>query len=65
MYCCLDTIPPKEWPHLGEIIFKKINLRYNSNGLYILKNLNFRIQPMEKVLLIFYFSSNTLVPVSN
>lgn len=58
--CCkyqmfLDKAPPKEWPESGDIVFQNFNLRYSPELPHTLKNLNFKIQSMEKVL--FKFSN--------
>lgn len=44
-------MPPKEWPNSPKIVFQNLSLRYSSDSPYVLKNLNFQIQPMEKVVL--------------
>lgn len=48
---CLDKIPPENWPNAGKIVFRNLNLFYSPDSPCILKNLNFQIQPMEKVIL--------------
>ncbi len=47
-------VPPPQWPFSGKIEFENVNLRYNSSGPYILKNINFIINPCEKVSLFFF-----------
>jgi len=49
--CSSENKPPKEWPFLGKIEFQNFNLRYSLDSPYVLKNLNFQIQPMEKVII--------------
>lgn len=41
--------PSKEWPEKGEIKFVHLYLKYNREDPYVLKNLNFVINPQEKV----------------
>ncbi|SPP86203.1 probable multidrug resistance-associated protein lethal(2)03659 isoform X2 [Drosophila guanche] len=43
--------PPKSWPAEGKIIFDELSLRYvpDPKAEYVLKSLNFVIQPREKV----------------
>lgn len=50
----LGKAPPKEWPKCGEIVFQNVYLRYSLTEQYILKNISFRIQPMEKVIFTCY-----------
>ncbi|XP_060519010.1 probable multidrug resistance-associated protein lethal(2)03659 isoform X2 [Cylas formicarius] len=44
-----DRKPPSSWPRDGRIEFKHVYLRYFPNDPPVLKNLNFTIQPKEKV----------------
>lgn len=44
----LDHLP-KDWPSNGEIIFKNVDFKYSNNGPMVLKSLNFRIKPGEKI----------------
>ncbi|XP_058458133.1 probable multidrug resistance-associated protein lethal(2)03659 [Malaya genurostris] len=46
-----DKKPPKEWPQEGRVKFDKLSLRYHPDpGTdYVLKELEFEIQPCEKV----------------
>lgn len=46
----VPKIPPKNWPNLGEVIFKNMGLRYFPEGQLVLKDLNFVIRPKEKVM---------------
>lgn len=46
----LGKAPPKEWPKFGEIVFQNVYFRYSLNEQYILKNISFQMQPMEKVM---------------
>lgn len=39
----------KEWPNRGHVKFSNVYLRYSPNDPPVLKNLNFEIQPAEKV----------------
>nr|XP_023018986.1 multidrug resistance-associated protein 4-like [Leptinotarsa decemlineata] len=41
--------PPKSWPNRGRIDFVNVHMRYSKNTSYILKNLVFGVQPMEKI----------------
>ncbi|XP_025405942.1 probable multidrug resistance-associated protein lethal(2)03659 isoform X3 [Sipha flava] len=41
--------PPKEWPQKGQIVFKNFYLRYSLDTPHVLKNLNIKIESMEKV----------------
>lgn len=50
LYLCLDKRPPKEWPQKGQIIFEKFYLRYSPDMPHVLKNLNIKIESMEKVI---------------
>ncbi|CAG9861544.1 unnamed protein product [Phyllotreta striolata] len=40
---------PSKWPEHGKIQFKDVYLRYSSTDPYVLKGLNFTIQPKEKI----------------
>lgn len=42
--------PPKKWPQNGQITFQNLYLRYSLDSPYIIKNLNIRIESMEKVI---------------
>uniref|UniRef100_A0A2S2QEN8 Putative multidrug resistance-associated protein lethal n=1 Tax=Sipha flava TaxID=143950 RepID=A0A2S2QEN8_9HEMI len=44
-----DKKPPKEWPSNGQIIFKNFYLRYGIDTRFVVKNLNIKIESMEKV----------------
>lgn len=44
-----EKAPPNKWPFSGKIEFRNFNLRYSLDSPYVLKNLNFQIQPMEKI----------------
>lgn len=41
--------PPRDWPEKGVIKFENMGLRYDEQGALILKHLNLRIEPNEKV----------------
>jgi ATP-binding cassette subfamily C (CFTR/MRP) protein 4 len=41
--------PDKGWPNHGRIIFENFYLKYSPEGDYVLKDLSFKINPMEKV----------------
>ena len=45
----LDTDPKTEWPSRGEVVFKDVEMRYRDDLPLVLKGLNFRINPGEKV----------------
>lgn len=45
----LDKKLIKRWPERGQIEFKNLSLRYNQDTPYVLKNLNFKINQLEKV----------------
>lgn len=45
----VPKIAPQEWPQHGKVIFKDVGLKYDENGVSVLNNLNFTIQPKEKV----------------
>lgn len=47
----LEKIPPENWPNAGKIVFQNLNLCYSPDSPSVLKNLNFQIQPMEKVII--------------
>ncbi|XP_044266058.1 probable multidrug resistance-associated protein lethal(2)03659 isoform X2 [Tribolium madens] len=40
---------PKEWPQQGRIEFQNVYLKYNLSDPYVLKNLNFIVEPKEKI----------------
>ncbi|KAJ2506639.1 Multidrug resistance-associated protein 1, partial [Coemansia sp. RSA 2052] len=40
---------PSEWPHSGNVEFKKLSVKYGSDKDYALKNLNVTIRPGEKI----------------
>lgn len=44
-----DKKPPREWPEKGEVTFDHLYLRYTDAVDPVLKNLNFIVQPGEKV----------------
>lgn len=44
-----DMKQPKAWPEKGCLQFQSVYLKYALNKPYILNNLSFKIQPMEKV----------------
>lgn len=46
-----ENKPPNDWPQQGEIKFEKLSLRYfpDPSSDLVLKELDFEIQPMEKV----------------
>lgn len=46
----LEKKPPKEWPQKGQIIFKNFYLRYSQDSPHVLKDLNIKIESMEKVI---------------
>lgn len=50
----LDKKPSKEWPKNGQIKFKNFYLRYSPETPFVLKNLNFNIESMEKVIINIY-----------
>nr|CAD7413963.1 unnamed protein product [Timema poppensis] len=41
--------PSKDWPTRGKIVFSNISLRYSKSDPPVLKNLNFTINPCEKI----------------
>lgn len=41
--------PQTEWPNHGKLTFNKMAMRYAEEAGPVLKNLNFTIQPREKV----------------
>ncbi|KAG5894554.1 hypothetical protein JTB14_021536 [Gonioctena quinquepunctata] len=41
--------PPKSWPENGKIVFVNLNLKYSENDPYVLENVNFEVNPREKV----------------
>lgn len=49
----IPKTPPRQWPQQGKITFKDVGLKYDKNSSWILKNLNFTIQPKEKVIIVF------------
>lgn len=41
--------PPKYWPEKGHIKFNNVRLRYSQEDPYVLDNINFEVQPKEKI----------------
>ncbi|XP_026807199.1 probable multidrug resistance-associated protein lethal(2)03659 isoform X1 [Rhopalosiphum maidis] len=41
--------PSKEWPQKGQIMFKNFYLRYSLDSPHVLKDLNIKIESMEKI----------------
>lgn len=48
--------PPTEWPENGRVNFRNTGLRYAETEPLVLKNLNFKIEPKEKVKCSFPFT---------
>jgi len=46
----LEKKPSAEWPQKGQIIFKNFYLRYSQDSPHVLKDLNIKIESMEKVI---------------
>lgn len=46
--------PPTNWPNSGKIIFSDLSFKYSENSNFVLRNLNFQVNPMVKKL---YFIS--------
>lgn len=44
-----ETLPKKNWPTDGEIIFENINMRYREGLPLVLHNLSIHVQPNEKI----------------
>lgn len=44
-----DKKPPPSWPENGEVVFKRLYLKYAPDEPPVLRNLNFTIKPREKV----------------
>lgn len=44
-----ETSLPENWPTKGLVEFKNVNLKYNHQGNYILKDINFTVLPKEKI----------------
>lgn len=44
-----DKRPSKSWPEHGDVVFKNLYLKYNPSEPPVLRNLNFHINPKEKV----------------
>ncbi|CAG2100169.1 unnamed protein product, partial [Medioppia subpectinata] len=44
-----DPKPPKNWPQMGEIVFKDMSLQYNESSHKVLKNINVCLKGEEKV----------------
>ncbi|XP_025835581.1 probable multidrug resistance-associated protein lethal(2)03659 [Agrilus planipennis] len=40
---------PKEWPNKGKIEFRKVSLRYKADSNNVLNDLNFTIEPQQKI----------------
>lgn len=43
------TVTAGGWPVAGKIVFDSFSLRYSADSPRVLKNLNFQINPSEKV----------------
>lgn len=41
---------PSDWPQQGKIVFQDVGLKYDEDGGFVLKSLNFVVNPKEKVL---------------
>ncbi|VDM94999.1 unnamed protein product [Thelazia callipaeda] len=41
--------PPRDWPSKGEIVFEKLKIRYRENLEFVLKGIDAKIRPAEKV----------------
>ncbi|KAM9321211.1 MIT domain-containing protein 1 [Gastrophryne carolinensis] len=41
--------PPKDWPQVGAITFKNVEMCYRENLPLVLKNISFSIKPQEKI----------------
>lgn len=48
----IDEKPPVLWPTDGQVIFNNLYLRYGSHSQYVIKDLNIKIEPREKVILL-------------
>ncbi|KGQ89520.1 hypothetical protein MEO_02386 [Candida albicans P94015] len=48
-YVITENTPPPNWPHRGAIEFDNASLAYRPGLPLVLKNLNFKINPMEKI----------------
>jgi len=44
-----DQKPPTGWPLNGEIVFENFYLQYGTGTQFVVKDLNVKIEPMEKV----------------
>ncbi|XP_029676431.1 probable multidrug resistance-associated protein lethal(2)03659 [Formica exsecta] len=44
-----DDPPPPTWPAQGQLTFKDVSMKYDKNDPFILKNLNFSIEPGWKI----------------
>lgn len=44
-----ETKPSDDWPTKGFVKFKDVSLKYNRQGSYILRNINFTVIPEEKI----------------
>lgn len=42
-------IPKENWPEMGEIVFRKVYLKYSPEGVDVLRNLSLKIKSNEKV----------------
>lgn len=43
------VLPNKDWPSRGTVVFKNVFMRYTEDDEPVLKDLNFTIEPTEKV----------------
>ncbi|XP_030756720.1 probable multidrug resistance-associated protein lethal(2)03659 [Sitophilus oryzae] len=46
---CSEVTVPETWPDHGQVKFKAVKLRYDEKDEYVLKNLNFSVEPKEKI----------------
>ncbi|XP_050461230.1 ATP-binding cassette sub-family C member 4-like isoform X2 [Cataglyphis hispanica] len=44
-----DNPPPPTWPFKGQLTFKDVSMKYDRNDPFVLKNLNFSIEPGWKI----------------
>ncbi|KAL6424747.1 hypothetical protein ACFW04_010010 [Cataglyphis niger] len=44
-----DNPPPPTWPSKGQLMFKDVSMKYDKNDPFVLKNLNFSIEPGWKI----------------
>lgn len=48
-FVCTDKKPLETWPEEGRIVFSRVYMAYSPSDPPVLRNLNFTIEPKQKV----------------